>query len=175
VRIPDFVFRDVACVPSREALRPEADRTQCGDFDDSGPDGMESLRSDARAVAFVLRAMDSRNQQCLDFDETNLPMLNDSPLYLLTDLRVIGRIEGLRPLGACKPGDDTQQEFVDFAEPFRTSPESCVKTLIEFAQYHRSQKIENTAISDALMLIKEVKCDILRCVDDHLLSLDKLC
>jgi hypothetical protein len=54
-------------------------------------------------------------------------------------LRVTGRMEGLRPLGACKPGDDTQQEFVDFAEPFRTSPESCVKTLIEFAQYHRSK------------------------------------
>jgi hypothetical protein len=83
--------------------------------------------------------MDSRNQQHLDFDETNLPMLNDSPLYLFTDLRVTRWIEGLRPLGTCKPSDDTQQKFVDFAEPFRTSPESYVKTLIEFAQYHRSK------------------------------------
>jgi hypothetical protein len=100
---------------------------------------MESLRSDAHAVTFVLRAMNSRNQQRLDFDETNLPMFNDSPLYLLTDLRVTRRIEGLHPLGACKLGDDTQQEFVDFAKPFRTSPESCVKTFIKFVQYHRSK------------------------------------
>jgi hypothetical protein len=86
---------------------------------------IESLRSDARAVAFILRAMDSRNQQRLDFDETNL--------------RVIHRMEALRSLDACKPGGNAQQEFVDIAEPFRTSPEIRIKTLIEFAQWHRSK------------------------------------
>jgi hypothetical protein len=45
---------------------------------------------------------------------------------LLTDLRVTGRSV-----------DDTQQEFVDVAEHFRTSPESC--RLIELAQSHRSK------------------------------------
>jgi hypothetical protein len=44
------------------------------------------------------------------------------------------RIEALRPLGACKPGDHAQQEFVDIAEPFRPSPEIRIKTLIKFAQ-----------------------------------------
>jgi hypothetical protein len=81
-------------------------------------------------------------------------MLNDSPLYLLIDLRVTRRIEGLRPFGAYKPGDDTQQEFVDFAEPFRTSPESCVKTLIKFAQYHRS-KNDVTEVTITLLTATE--------------------
>jgi hypothetical protein len=35
---------------------------------------MESSRSDARTIAFALRAMYSRNQQRLDSDETNFPM-----------------------------------------------------------------------------------------------------